>query len=228
LLGKLYIVSTPIGNLGDISFRCIEVLKTVDTIACEDTRITKKILHYYDIKKNLITYNSINENKEESRLIARMSKGEQIALVSDAGTPCISDPGYRLVHGCHLDNIEVISIPGPSSVISALSISGLPTDSFYFSGFLPRKKGRKTKFEFLTHLPTTVIIYESPYRVLKTLKDIHYYMGDRIISVCREITKMYEEVILDSVSSIINKFEAKDNIKGEFVIVISKEGYILK
>jgi len=228
LSGKLYIVSTPIGNLGDISFRCLETLKTVNVIACEDTRVTKKILHHYIINAKLITYNSINESKQVYRLIERLNSGENIALVSDAGTPCISDPGYRLVHDCHLENIEVVSIPGPSSVIAALSISGLPTDSFYFCGFLPRKKGRKTKFEFLVSLPTTVIVYESPHRVLKTLKDIYSYMGDRNISVCREITKMYEEVLFDSVSSVINNFEERNSIKGEFVILISKEGYKIK
>jgi 16S rRNA (cytidine1402-2'-O)-methyltransferase len=228
LSGKLYIVSTPIGNLGDISFRCLETLKTVNVIACEDTRVTKKILHRYTINAKLITYNSINESKQVYRLIERLNSGENIALVSDAGTPCISDPGYRLVHDCHLENIEVVSVPGPSSVIAALSISGLPTDSFYFCGFLPRKKGRKTKFEFLVSLPTTVIVYESPHRVLKTLKDIYSYMGDRNISVCREITKMYEEVLFDSVSSVINNFEERNSIKGEFVILISKEGYKIK
>ena len=228
LSGKLYIVSTPIGNLGDISFRCLETLKNVDAIACEDTRVTKKILYHHTINTKLITYNSINESKGVYRLIERLNSGENIALVSDAGTPCISDPGYRLVHNCHLDNIEVVSIPGPSAVISALSISGLPTDSFYFCGFLPRKKGRKTKFEFLVTIPTTIIIYESPHRVIKTLKDIYFYMGDRNISVCREITKMYEEAVFANVSSVINNFEDRSSIKGEFVILISKEGYEIK
>ena len=226
--GKLYIVSTPIGNLGDITLRCIETLKTADFIACEDTRVTKKILNHYSINSNLITYNNINEKRETAKLITRLQKGENLALVADAGTPCISDPGYRLVHACHLDNIEVVSIPGASSVVSALSISGLPTDSFYFCGFLPRKKGRKTKFEFLTSLPTTVIIYESPHRILKTLKDINSYMGDRFISICREITKIYEEVIFGKVSTIIDKLEQKNSIKGEFVILISKDGYKIK
>jgi 16S rRNA (cytidine1402-2'-O)-methyltransferase len=228
LSGKLYIVSTPIGNLGDITLRCIETLKIVDFIACEDTRVTKKILNHYSINSNLITYNNINEKRETAKLITRLQKGENLALVADAGTPCISDPGYRLVHACHLDNIEVVSIPGASSVVSALSISGLPTDSFYFCGFLPRKKGRKTKLEFLTSLPTTVIIYESPHRILKTLKDINSYMGDRFISICREITKIYEEVIFGKVSTIIDKLEQKNSIKGEFVILISKDGYKIK
>lgn len=226
--GKLYIVSTPIGNLGDITLRCIETLKTADFIACEDTRVTKKILNHYSINSNLITYNNINEKRETPKLITRLQRGENLALVTDAGTPCISDPGYRLVHACHLDNIEVVSIPGASSVVSALSISGLPTDSFYFCGFLPRKKGRKTKFEFLTSLPTTVIIYESPHRILKTLNDINSYMGDRFISICREITKIYEEVIFGNVSTIIDKLEQKNSIKGEFVILISKDGYKIK
>ena len=226
--GKLYIVSTPIGNLGDISFRAIEILKKVDFIACEDTRITKRLLNHYEINSKLFIYNDINECKVDKKFFKSILDGKNIALVSDAGTPCISDPGYRLINRCHKNSISVISIPGPSSVTSALSISGLPSDSFYFCGFLPRKKGRKTKIESLSKISSTIIFFESPYRVLKTLEDIYSYMGNRVVAVCKEITKIHENVYFDYVDEIINEFEKIKKIKGEFVILVAKEGYILK
>tara|TARA_B100001750_G_C15255310_1_gene469900 strand:+ start:43 stop:729 length:687 start_codon:yes stop_codon:yes gene_type:complete len=228
LSGNLYIVSTPIGNLGDVTFRSLEILKDVDCIACEDTRVTKKLLNHYNIKSKLIIYNDINECKVMDNIVKLIVNGKNIALVSDAGTPCISDPGYRLVNNCYKNNIEVLSVPGPSSVVSALSISGLPTDSFYFSGFLPRKKGRSTKFEVLSEISSTIIIFESPYRILKTLKDIYKFMGNRVISLCKEITKIHENVYYGYVEEIIDDLEKNTNIKGEFVILIAKEGYIIK
>ena len=226
--GNLYIVSTPIGNLGDISFRALDILKNVNMIACEDTRVTRKLLTRYDIMSKLITYNNYNEYSVMNKIIKFILNGKDIALVSDAGTPCISDPGYRLVNNCHKNNIQVLSIPGPSSVTSALSISGLPTDSFYFSGFLPRKKGRNTKFEILAQISSTIIIFESPNRILKTLKDIYNYMGNRVVSLCKEITKIHENVYLGYVNDIINEFESKNSIKGEYVILIAKENYKIK
>lgn len=228
MTGNLYIVSTPIGNLSDISFRALETFKKVDYIACEDTRITKKILYHYDIKSNLIVYNDINERKVENKILKSMLNGENVALVSDAGTPCISDPGYRLINSCYKNHIKVLSIPGPSSVIAALSISGLPTDSFYFFGFLPRKKGRKTKFEILSQISSTIILFESPHRVIKTLKDIYEFMGNRVISICKEITKIHENVFHGHVEDIIDDFENMSKIKGEYVILIAKKGYVLK
>jgi len=227
LAGTLYIISTPIGNLGDITYRALEVLKNLDCLACEDTRVTKKLLNHYKINLRLISYNDINEKSMFGKLTERLNNNENIGLVSDAGTPGISDPGYRLVNACHIKNINVVSIPGASSAIASLSISGLPTDNFYFCGFLPKKKGRKTKFEFLLSIPGTIVIFESPYRVLKTLNDIYSYMGNRVVSVCKELTKIHESVFLGNVKDIINNFDNKNKLKGEFVILISKEGYKL-
>lgn len=227
MAGTLYIISTPIGNLGDITYRALEVLKNLDCLACEDTRVTKKLLNHYKINLRLISYNDINEKSMVGKLTERLNNNENIGLVSDAGTPGISDPGYRLVNACHIKNINVVSIPGASSAIASLSISGLPTDNFYFCGFLPKKKGRKTKFEFLLSIPGTIVIFESPYRVLKTLNDIYSYMGNRVVSVCKELTKIHESVFLGNVKDIINNFDNKNKLKGEFVILISKEGYKL-
>ena len=225
MAGNLYIISTPIGNLGDITLRALDALRSINYIACEDTRVTRKLLNHYEINLKLVSYNNINEKSMVPKLIEKLNNDENIGLVSDAGTPGISDPGYRLVNACHINNINVLSIPGPSSVIACLSISGLPTDSFYFNGFLPRKKGRKTKFEFLKELPSTIIIFESPLRVLKTLKDIYNYMDNRVISVCKEITKIHERVFLGYVLDIISELEEGNKLKGEFVILISKNGY---
>ena len=225
MYGVLYIVATPIGNLNDISDRAKQTLSDVKFIAAEDTRVSKKILNKYQIENQMIVYNNFNESKKLNKVLSLLKEGHDIALISDAGTPCISDPGYLIVNACRKEKINVISIPGPSSLISALSISGLPSDSFYFEGFLPKKKGRKTKFEFLSSLPSSVVIFESPKRIPKTLLDIKKYMNnERIISVHREITKVYEEAFWGSVDDAIDYFSNK-TCKGEFVIIIAKEGY---
>jgi len=228
LLGKLYTISTPIGNLSDFSFRAIEILNEIDYLICEDTRVTKKLLNHYKIKSTLLPYNVFNENKLTDKYIKYLTDGKNMGIVSDAGTPCISDPGYKLVNNCRQLNIEVISIPGPSSLISALSISGLPTDSFYFEGFLPKKKGRKTKFEFLSSIPSTVVLFESPYRLVKTVNDILFFMGNRQICICKELTKVYEEVMFGCVADILKLLSKIDKLKGEYVIIIAKKGYELK
>tara|TARA_B100001094_G_scaffold312963_1_gene350218 strand:+ start:921 stop:1607 length:687 start_codon:yes stop_codon:yes gene_type:complete len=228
LLGKLYTISTPIGNLSDFSFRAIEILNEIDFLICEDTRVTKKLLNHYKIKSILLPYNVFNENKLTDKYIKHLTDGKNMGIVSDAGTPCISDPGYKLVNNCRQLNIEVISIPGPSSLISALSISGLPTDSFYFEGFLPKKKGRKTKFEFLSSIPSTVVLFESPYRLVKTVNDILSFMGNRQICICKELTKVYEEVMFGCVTDILRLLSKIDKLKGEYVIIIAKKGYELK
>ena len=228
MLGKLYIISTPIGNLSDVSFRSIEILKELNYLICEDTRVTRKLLNHYDIKTNLLSYNVFNENKLTGKYIKYLVDGKDMGLVSDAGTPCISDPGYKLVNKCRQLGIEVISIPGPSSLTSALSVSGLPSDSFYFEGFLPKKKGRKTKFEFLSSLQSTVVIFESPYRLVKTIQDIFDYMGNREICICKELTKVYERVMFGNVSNILELLNKEVKLKGEYVIIIAKEGYKLK
>ena len=222
--GILYIVATPIGNLNDISNRALSILEEVHLIAAEDTRVTKKLLNKYQITNKLISYNNFNENNKYIKIVDLLLDGENIALVSDAGTPLISDPGYRLVNYALQKHIQVLSIPGPSSAISALSISGLPTDKFYFEGFLPKKKGRQTRFLFLSSMDATIIIYESPKRLLKTINNIIDFMGDRIISVVKEITKIHESVYLGKASNVIELFDTK-NLKGEFIILVAKEGY---
>ena len=227
MYGILYIVSTPIGNLSDISNRALEILSKVNCIAVEDTRVSKKLLNKYKIDNKMIVYNNFNESKQCDKIINLLDLGNDIALIADAGTPCISDPGYLLVNKCRKKGINIFSIPGASSAIAALSISGLPSDSFYFEGFLPKKKGRQTKFNFLNTLDCTIIIFESPKRVLKTLLDIKKYMGqERRISVHREITKMYEETFWGSVDKSIDYFSSK-SCKGEFVILVAKENYIV-
>ena len=227
MYGSLYIVSTPIGNLNDITSRAIEVLKQVNIIAVEDTRVTKRLLSKFDIKNQMIVYNNFNESKISKKLIHLLKDGNDIALVSDAGTPCISDPGYRLVNEARKENLNIFSVPGACALVAALSTSGLPSDSFYFEGFLPKKKGRQTKFKFLSNLECSIIIYESPNRVVKTLKDIKLFLGDkRIVSVNREITKIYEESFIGNISEVLKKISDRKN-KGEFVIIIAKEGFKL-
>ena len=224
--GTLYVVATPIGNLADLSFRAETTLKDVNLIAVEDTRISKKLLYHYKISTPVISYHDKNEINQAEKLVNKLNSGDSIAVISDAGTPCISDPGYRLVHLAKKKGIEVIAIPGPSALTAALSVSGIPTDHFYFEGFLPPKKGRKTRFELLETLPATVVIFESPQRVLRTLKDIQQYWGNRVVSICRELTKIYEETFLGTVIEAENYF-SKSKTKGEFVILVAKKGYTL-
>ena len=225
MIGNLYLISTPIGNLKDITLRSIETLKNVDLIAAEDTRRSGKLLKEYDVNTKMVSYFEHNEEIRIKEIIDKLKKGLDIALISDAGTPTISDPGYRLVNEVHKNGIKISSLPGPSSVINALSVSGLPTDHFYFEGFLPRKKGRLTRFKFLSTLPATIILFESPYRLIKTLMDIEKFMGQRIVSVCREMTKIHEEIFRGSLWKTINHFKNKKSIKGEIVILIAKAQY---
>ena len=226
MAGTLYVVGTPIGNLSDLTFRAETTLKAVDLIAAEDTRTSRKLLGHYNISTPLVSYHDNNEINQAKKLFDKLNKGDSIAIISDAGTPGISDPGYRIVNLANKEDIEVVTIPGPSAVTAALSVSGMPTDHFYFEGFLPPKKGRKTRFELLESLPATVVIFESPQRVIKTLKDIHNYWGNRIISVCRELTKMHEETLLGTVTDAEIYF-SKSKPKGEFVLLVAKKGYTL-
>ena len=223
--GILYVVSTPIGNLKDISLRAVDTLKNVDLIAVEDTRVSGRLFKEYDINNKKISLFEQNELNKTPEIINKLKSGDDVAIISDAGTPTISDPGYRLIRQAHVEKITVTSIPGPSSVINALSASGLPTDHFYFEGFLPRKKGRLTRFKFLASLPATIVVFESPLRLIKTLKDIDKYFGSRIVCVCREMTKMHEEIFRGSIWKTLNHFQNKSSIKGEVVILIAKEGY---
>ena len=226
MAGTLYVIGTPIGNLADLTYRAEATLKAVDLIAAEDTRTSRKLLGHYNISTPLVAYHDNNEINQAKKLFDKLNKGDSIAIISDAGTPGISDPGYRIVNLASKENIEVVTIPGPSAVTAALSVSGMPTDHFYFEGFLPPKKGRKTRFELLESLPATVVIFESPQRVIRTLKDIHNYWGNRIISVCRELTKIYEETLLGTVTDAEIYF-SKSKPKGEFVLLVAKKGYTL-
>ena len=227
--GTLYVVSTPIGNLEDITRRALDSLKIVDYILCEDTRITKRLLLKYSIKAKLVSYNEKNEHNRISKVIDDLNNNFNIALVSDAGTPCISDPGYRLVSHIKKNNLDfnVLPLPGPSAAISALSVSGLPSDSFYFVGFLPKKKGRQKKINQIKEIDSSIILYEAPYRINKTLSDLYLYLGDRKIFIAREMTKMYEQYFYGTIKSMIDQ-NIHINPKGEYVIIIAKEGYLVE
>ncbi len=220
MAGKLYVVSTPIGNLDDITFRAVDTLKNVDLIACEDTRRTLILLEKFGIAKKLVSYYNYNERQRAEELISLLKSGKNIALVSDSGTPGISDPGYTLIKRAIEEDIQVIPIPGPTAFVSALIISGLPMDEFVFVGFLPHKKGRKTKLQKLAQEERTIVLYESPHRLLKTLNEILETFGDREIAIAKELTKVHEEVFRGKVSEVLNRL-TPDKIKGEFVIVIS-------
>ena len=222
--GILYIVSTPIGNLDDITLRALKTLRHVDLIAAEDTRRTRKLLSHFDIHTPLVSYFEHNELKKLDKLLSHMKRGKEIALVSDAGTPGISDPGYRLVQQAIESGIPVIPIPGPSAVIAAMSISGLPTDSFTFAGFLPKKGGKRRKLlEKLGDLDGTSILYESPHRLMRTLEDLLEVCGDRQIVITRELTKAFEETTRGTIREVINTLEGR-RIKGEVTIVLAGKG----
>lgn len=219
--GKLFVVSTPIGNLEDISLRAIRILKEVDLIACEDTRNTRKLLSHYQIKKPLTSYHEHNEKEKAEELLGQLRAGTNIALVSDAGTPGISDPGFRLVKIASENGIDVISVPGPSAAVAALSISGISTSSFSFFGFLPKTKNKKEQFlKEIKDLQQTLIFYESSRRVIDTLASIIEVFGDREISVSRELTKMFEETIMGKISDVIERLRQKKELRGEFTFVI--------
>ncbi|TES94343.1 MAG: 16S rRNA (cytidine(1402)-2'-O)-methyltransferase [Candidatus Cloacimonadota bacterium] len=219
--GKLYLVSTPIGNLNDITMRAIEVLRSSDIIACEDTRRTLKLLKKYNIKKPLESYHDHNKEKKTSYLLKLLEKGKMIALVADSGTPCISDPGFYLVRKAIERGYNISTTPGSSSILSALILSGLPTDRFVFEGFLPRKKGkRSSRINLMKEEKRTIIIFESPFRVLSLLKELKKIIGERKISISRELTKVYEETLRGNITDLITHFEDKKP-KGEFVIVLA-------
>ncbi|MCK0146805.1 16S rRNA (cytidine(1402)-2'-O)-methyltransferase [Arenibacter sp. F26102] len=220
-MGKLYIVPTPIGNLEDITLRAIRVLKEVDLILAEDTRTSGKLLHHYNIETPMQSHHMHNEHKTVEGIVRRLQAGEVIALISDAGTPAISDPGFLLTRACVENNIEVDCLPGATAFVPALVNSGLPNDKFVFEGFLPVKKGRQTRLTLLAEEPRTIIIYESPHKLVKTLSHFETYFGsDRLVSVSRELSKMYEETIRGTVKEVLRHYT--DNPpKGEIVIVVS-------
>ncbi len=217
--GALYLVSTPIGNLADISYRAVHILNNVDLIAAEDTRKSGVLMQHYGIKTSLKSYHSYNLVKETPRLRDKLLSGKSIAVLSDAGTPGISDPGYHIVQACVENDIRVIPIPGASALLAALVASGLPINRFAFEGFLPVKKGRKTRFETLESETRTIVIYESPHRIQKTVGELLQYWGERRVVMAREITKIYEEFYRGSLSELKAYLQSK-KIKGEIVLLI--------
>ncbi len=220
MIGKLYIVSTPIGNLKDITLRAIETLNEVDFILCEDTRVSSVLLKQYNVIKQLISFNAVSETKKIPAIIERLLQGQSYALISDSGTPAISDPGIRLVSESVKNGIEVITIPGATALIAALTISGLPTDSFVFEGFLPQKKGRQKKLNELSEEERTIVIYESSHRIIKLIDQLVEFFPERYVVVCRELTKKFEESWRGYPAELKEKLGEK-TVKGEFVVVIA-------
>lgn len=219
-MSTLFVVATPIGNLEDITFRAVRILAEVDLIAAEDTRQTKILLTRYNINTQMTSYHKFNIKVKTPLLVNLLQQGKRIALVSDSGMPGISDPGYELIKESVGQNIRVEPIPGPSAAITALAVSGLPTDRFVFLGFLPKKPGKKRKvLENLKNEAGSIIIYESPYRVVKTLVDIEKIFGNREVSICRELTKKFEEVIRGKVGDVLEKLKDR-KVKGEVVLVV--------
>ena len=220
-MSKLFVVPTPIGNLGDITLRSIEVLKSADLILAEDTRTSSKLLKHYDIDTPVESFHMHNEHKKLESIINKLRTDFEIALISDAGTPGISDPGFLLVRECINNEVEVECLPGPTAFVPALVSSGLPCDRFSFEGFLPVKKGRTKRLKELSAETKTMVFYESPHRILKTLNDLSNYFNDESqISVSRELTKLYEETFRGTIKESVEHFE-KNKPKGEFVIVLS-------
>lgn len=230
MAGKIYLVATPIGNLSDISIRAIETLKNADIIACEDTRNTIRLLNHFEIKGHLTSYHEYNKIDKAYELCEKVKEGKNIAFVSDAGMPAISDPGYELVDIAYKEGLEVTVVPGASAVVSALAISGISSRRFAFEGFLPADKNEKK--EILTELSQesrTLILYEAPHRLLKTLKELFEYMGNRNIAIVREITKLHEEVLRGKLADIIADYESeKIAIRGEYVLVIEGKSLLEK
>lgn len=222
--GTLYLVATPIGNLADITHRALQVLKDVNLIACEDTRHTQKLLNHYGITTKTISYHEHNEQQRAAQLIEQLKEGSDVAVVSDAGTPSISDPGFRLVRAAIENDVAVVPVPGPSALISALIAAGLPTDEFFFAGFLPsRTTARRTRLSELRAVPGTLIFYEAPHRLASTLKDAYEILGEREAVVARELTKMHEEIRRGRLSDLSTHYENDENARGEIVVLIDRE-----
>jgi 16S rRNA (cytidine1402-2'-O)-methyltransferase len=220
-MGKLFLVPTPVGNLEDITFRALRILKEVDLILAEDTRTTGFLLHHYQIENRMMSHHKFNEHRTVEAMVKRILEGENIALVSDAGTPGISDPGFLLVRACIAQQIEVECLPGATAFVPGLVDSGLPCDRFCFEGFLPQKKGRQTRLSELKEEHRTMIFYESPFRLVKTLQQLSEWFGtDRKASVSRELTKMYEETVRGTLSELIIHFTEKPP-KGEIVLIVA-------
>ena len=223
-MAKLYIVPTPIGNLEDITLRAIKVLKKVDLILCEDTRRSKKLLNHLEIDVPLRSHHKFNEHIEVSYIVKKIVEGSNMALISDAGVPGISDPGFLIVRTCLENNIEIECLPGPTAFVPALVVSGLPIDKFIFEGFLPAKKGRKSRLEKLALESRTMVFYESPHKLLRTLLDFDNFFGsNRKISISRELTKLYEETLRGSIKEMV-AINSNKKPKGEYVIIVQGKG----
>ncbi|HEY0462131.1 MAG TPA: 16S rRNA (cytidine(1402)-2'-O)-methyltransferase [Pyrinomonadaceae bacterium] len=223
MTGTLYLVATPIGNLQDITFRALEVLRTVDVIACEDTRHTQKLLNHYSIKNRLISYHEHNETTRAPELAELLKQGKSIAVVSDAGTPAICDPSYRIVEKAREIGARIVPIPGAVAFVNALIVSGLPTDSLFFGGFLPSKKSeRRRRFEEVKEIPATLVFYETPHRIEKSLADALEILGDRRAAIARELTKLHEEIITGNLSEIFSRV-AGNSMKGEIVLILDRK-----
>jgi 16S rRNA (cytidine1402-2'-O)-methyltransferase len=221
--GTLYVVATPIGNLEDISSRAIRILGEVDLIACEDTRHTRKLLDRYGISRPLVSYHEHNEQARAAELLGGLQAGKNIALVSDAGTPLIADPGYRLVEQAREQGIAVSPVPGACALITALSVSGLPTDSFLFHGFLPGKQGQRRKLLYeLKTVQATLVFYEAPHRILETLEDIAATLGEREVVLARELTKIHEEFLRGTPRELLSALAERPSVKGEFTVMVTR------
>jgi len=221
MAGTLYVVATPIGNLGDITYRAVQILNQVNLIACEDTRHTHKLLHHYGINTKTISYHEHNEHQRALELLELIKNGNDIAVVSDAGTPTVSDPGFRIVQAAAASGISVVPIPGPSAVITALTVAGLPTDEFLFVGFLPSKAtARRNKLKQLVSVEATLILYEAPHRLAATLKDAASILGDRLAVVARELTKLHEQFRRGRLSELAQHYGAEETPRGEIVLLV--------
>ncbi len=220
-IGTLRIVSTPIGNLSDITYRAIDILKDSHIIAAEDTRVSRKLLNHYDIKTKMISYFEHNKFSRIKQIMSTLSNGKDVAVISDAGTPAISDPSYKLIREAISIGAKIESIPGASAVLAALVSSGLPTDRFIFEGFLPPKKGRKKRIENIANENATIVIYESKNRLQRTIKQLLDILGDRPAVICRELTKLHEQFIRGTLSSLLNRVVG-ETLKGEIVLLIGK------
>lgn len=223
MAGTLYLVSTPIGNLEDITHRAVRLLGEVDVIACEDTRHTKKLLNHYGINTRTISYHEHNERERAAELIKQLKRGSDVAVVSDAGTPGISDPGFRLARLAIENEVRVVPVPGASALITALVASGMPTDEFFFGGFLPARSGaRRARLSELRSIPATLIFYEGPHRIAATLKDARDILGEREAVVARELTKMHEEIVRGRLSELAARFSSAQSARGEMVLIIDR------
>lgn len=229
MAGTLYVVATPIGNLADITQRAIQTLKEVDLVACEDTRHTRKLLQHFAIDTKTISYHEHNEQQRSKELIQMLLQGNDIAVVSDAGTPAISDPGLTLVRAAIGTGIKVVSVPGPSALITALVASGLPTNDFFFAGFLPaRANARRARLGELSSIPATLILYEAPHRLAATLKDAHEILGERDAVVARELTKLHEEIRRGRLSELAEHYSSEAQARGEIVLLIDRTVLVKK